>query len=167
MIGRSGRITARKETFLIAEQLQAARAAHWRQKQSPILTLEDAQSWLEQHPLCLYLPRQAQLPAPAPSFVEACMGSRQATPGAAAIEQAQGLLTRLVASGTVVPLNLLGAVGEQPDFLAQREALPFVLCPARRSRLEACAAEILRPQSLSPGARVVEGPGQGWRAYRR
>jgi 23S rRNA pseudouridine2605 synthase len=55
------------------------------------------------------------------------MGSRQATPGAAAIEQAQRLLTRLIASGTVVPLNLLGTVGEQPDFLAHREALPYVL----------------------------------------
>jgi 23S rRNA pseudouridine2605 synthase len=112
---------------LIAEQLQAARAAHWRQQQSPILTLDDAESWLAQHPLCLYLPRSAQLPAPAPSFVEACMGSRQATPGAAAIEQAQLLLTRLIASGAVVPLNLLGTVGEQPDFLAHREALPYVL----------------------------------------
>jgi 23S rRNA pseudouridine2605 synthase len=112
---------------LIAEQLQAARAAHWRQKQSPLLTLDDAQNWLAQHPLCLYLPRHAQLPAPAPSFVEACMGSRQATPGAAAIEQAQGLLTRLIVSGTVVPLNLLGTVGEQPDFLAHRDALPYVL----------------------------------------
>ncbi len=118
---------ARKETFLIAEQLQAARAAHWRQQQSPILTLDDAESWLAQHPLCLYLPRHTQLPAPAPTFVEACMGSRQATPGVAAIEQAQQLLTRLIASGTVVPLNLLGTVGEQPDFLAHREALPYVL----------------------------------------
>ncbi len=125
---RSGRHDhARKEIFLIAEQLQAARAAHWRQKQSPILTLEDAESWLQQHPLCLYLPRQAQLPAPAPSFVEACIGTRQAMPGAAAIEQAHGLLTRLIASGTVVPLNLLGTVSEQPDFLAHSEALPFVL----------------------------------------
>jgi 23S rRNA pseudouridine2605 synthase len=112
---------------LIAEQLQAARAAHWRQKQSPILTLEDAEGWLQQHPLCLYLPRQAQLPAPAPSFVEACLGIRQAMPGAAAIEQAHGLVTRLIASGTVVPLNLLGTVSEQPDFLAHSEALPFVL----------------------------------------
>jgi 23S rRNA pseudouridine2605 synthase len=112
---------------LIAEQLQAARAAHWRQKQSPILTLDEAESWLAQHPLCLYLPRQAQLPAPAPSFVEACMGSRQATPGAAAIEQAYGLMTRLIASGSVVPLNLLGTVTEQPDFLAHSEALPYVL----------------------------------------
>ncbi len=112
---------------MIAEQLQAARAAHWRQKQTPLLTLDDAQSWLGQHPLCLYLPRRAQLPAPAPSFVEACLGSTQTTPGTAAIEQAQGVLTRLTASATVVPLNLLGAVSEQPDFLATAEALPFVI----------------------------------------
>ena len=112
---------------MIAEQLQAARAAHWRQNQSPLLTLDDAQSWFTQHPLCLYLPRHAQLPAPAPSFVEACAGSRQATPGAEALAQAQSLLVRLVASGTVVPLNLLGTVSEQPDFLAHSDALPFVL----------------------------------------
>jgi 23S rRNA pseudouridine2605 synthase len=113
---------------LTAEQLQAARAAHWRQKQNPLLTLEDAERWLEQHPLCLYLPRRAQLTAPAPSFVEACMGTTQATPSAAAIEQAQGLLTRLVTAGSVVALNLLGAVSEQPDFLAHTQALPYVLC---------------------------------------
>jgi 23S rRNA pseudouridine2605 synthase len=114
--------------ILTAEQLQAARAAHWRQKQNPLLTLEDAERWLEQHPLCLYLPRRAQLTTPAPSFVEACMGTAQATPGAAAIEQAQGWLTRLVAGASVVALNLLGAVSEQPDFLAHKQALPYVLC---------------------------------------
>jgi 23S rRNA pseudouridine2605 synthase len=112
---------------LTAEQLQAARAAHWRQNQSPILTLDDAQSWLRQHPLCLYLPRRAQLPVPAPSFVEACMGNADASPGTAALEQAHGLVTRLIASGTVVALNLLGTVTEQPDFLAHSEALPFIL----------------------------------------
>src|SRR5882757_4184264 len=88
----------------------------------------DAERWLEQHPLCLYLPRRAQLTAPAPSFVEACMGSAQAMPGAAAIDQAQGWLTRLAATGSVVALNLLGAVSEQPDFLAHRQALPYVVC---------------------------------------
>ncbi len=112
---------------MIAEQLQAARAAHWRQNQSPILTLDDAQSWMTQHPLCLYLPRHAQLPAPAPSFVEACLGKLQTAPSLASIEQAHTLLIRLVASGTVVPLNLFGVVGEQPDFLAHRDALPAVL----------------------------------------
>jgi hypothetical protein len=112
---------------LIAEQLQAARAAHWRQQNNPLLTLEDAERWLAQHPLCLFLPRRAQLPAPAPSFVEACLGSTQATPDPAAIEHAQALLARLTAAGTVVPLNLLGTASEQPDFLATREALPFVI----------------------------------------
>ena len=88
------------------------------------------------------------------------MGSAQATPGAAAIEQAQGLLTRLIASGAVVALNLLGAVSEQPDFLAHSEALPFVLALRARPGLEACSAEILRAQGLSPGAGAVEGSGQ-------
>ena len=113
---------------MTAEQLQAARAAHWRQQKNPILTLDDAAHWLEQHPLCLYLPRRAQLPAPAPSFVEAVLGTAAATPGTDAIAQAQGLLTRLIDSGTVVALNLFGTVGEQPDFLVARQALPYVLC---------------------------------------
>jgi 23S rRNA pseudouridine2605 synthase len=113
---------------LTAEQLQRARAAHWRQQKNPILTLDDAAHWLEQHPLCLYLPRRAQLPAPAPSFVEAVLGTSSATPGSDAISQAQALLTRLIESGTVVALNLFGAVGEQPDFLVASQALPYVLC---------------------------------------
>ena len=113
---------------MTAEQLQAARAAHWRQQQNPLLTLEEAEEWLGLHPLCLFLPRPAQLPAPAPSLVEACMGRREATPGSEAIAVAQQMLTRLMAKGTVVGLNLLGAVTEQPDFVAQRDALPYVLC---------------------------------------
>jgi 23S rRNA pseudouridine2605 synthase len=113
---------------LTAEQLQAARAAHWRQQKNPLLTLDDAAGWLEQHPLCLYLPRRAQLPAPAPSFVEAVLGTSAATPGTDAIAPAQALLTRLIDSGAVVALNLFGAVGEQPDFLVGRQALPYVLC---------------------------------------
>ena len=98
MLGKksSGHFTGSKQYFsqlgkrgiiLTAEQLQAARAAHWRQKQNPLLTLEDAERWLEQHPLCLFLPRRAQFMAPAPSFVEACLGSTQATPGAAAFHE--------------------------------------------------------------------------------
>jgi 23S rRNA pseudouridine2605 synthase len=125
--GRERAEFPRQDDEMTKEQLQAARAAHWRQQQNPILTVEDAEGWLEQHPLCLYLPRQAQLPAPAPSFVEACMGSNQATPDMAAIERARDLMARLTGSGSAVPLNLLGGVGEQPDFLASRQALPFVV----------------------------------------
>ena len=113
---------------MTAEQLERARAAHWRQQKNPLLTLDDATQWLEQHPLCLYLPRRAQLPAPAPSFVEAVLGTPSATPGADAISAAHALVARLVASGAVVALNLFGAVGEQPDFLVARQALPYVLC---------------------------------------
>ena len=113
---------------MTAEQLQAARSAHWRQQKNPLLTLDDAAGWLEQHPLCLYLPRRAQLPAPAPSFVEAVLGTPAATPGSDAIAPAQALLSRLIDSGGVVALNLFGAVGEQPDFLVARQALPYVLC---------------------------------------
>ena len=55
-------------------------------------------------------------------------GERTGSPGPAALEQAQALLTRLIASGKVLALNLLGGVSEQPDFLAQQQALPYVLC---------------------------------------
>ncbi len=112
---------------MTADQLRTARAVHWRQSQNPILTLEDAQSWFEQHPLSLFLPRQAQLPAPAPSFVEACRGESSSTPPHEATEQARELLVRLIASGTVAALNLFGSLGEQPDFIAQAEILPFVI----------------------------------------
>jgi 23S rRNA pseudouridine2605 synthase len=112
---------------LTAEQLQAARAAHWHQIANPLLTLDDAATWLDQTGLCVFLPRQTQLPAPAPSFVEACLGETNATPPLATIEAANGLVTRLVSNRTVVPLNLLGVYSEQPDFLASIEVLPYLL----------------------------------------
>ena len=108
------------------EQLAAARATHWRQDAQPLLTLEDATSWLERMQLALYLPRKSQLLAPAPSFVEAVSGEGSATPGAEAIAQAHGHLVRMVAEGTAVPLNLFGTPGEQPDFLITIQALPHL-----------------------------------------
>jgi 23S rRNA pseudouridine2605 synthase len=113
---------------LTSDQLQAARATHWRQKQNPLLTLDEARDWLAAHGLCLYLPRRTQLPAPAPSLVEACLGTSQATSDAAAIGQAHAMMARLTASRSVVALNLLGTVSEQPDFLVHIEALPYVVC---------------------------------------
>jgi len=76
--------------------------------------------------LCLFLPRYTQLPAPAPSFVEATMGAVRVTPPAAAIAQATELVDRLIQEDRVIPLNLLGAVSEQPDFLTTPEVLPWV-----------------------------------------
>lgn len=108
------------------DQLQTARAAQWHQNASPLLTLDDAQAWLDRQGLCLFLPRHAQLPSPAPSFVEACFGQTTATPPRAAIETASELMTRLVKERHAVPLNLFGTLSEQPDFLATPETLPWI-----------------------------------------
>lgn len=107
------------------QQLQIARAAFWRQNVQPIVTLDDATSWLDQVGLCLFLPRHAQLPAPAPSFVEACLGAPNSAPPPAAVAAANELATRLVAAGQAIPLNLLGTFSEQPDFLIAPEVLPW------------------------------------------
>jgi len=108
------------------EQLASARAAHWREDANPLLTLDDAKAWLGQMQLCLYLPRKTHILAPAPSFVGAVAGSSSATPSPEAIQLAHDLLVRLVAEGTIVPLNLFGTPGEQPDFLVLTTALPHL-----------------------------------------
>ena len=108
------------------EQLQAVRAERWRQKSNPVLTLEDATAWIGATGLCLFLPRRHQFLTPAPSFIEATVGAPSEMPGQAAIAQARSLMIRLVESGNALPLNLFGALSEQPDFLASREAFPYI-----------------------------------------
>ena len=90
---------------------------------APLLTLDDAARWLDDIGLCLFLPRHTQLPAPAPSFVEACLGEPSITPPAASIDLATELASRLVAERRAVPLNLLGTFSEQPDFLITPDVL--------------------------------------------
>ena len=120
------RAPARKRHPLTSEQLQATRAIRWRQNSSPILTLEDAQAFLQQTGLCLFLPRKAQLNAAAPSFVEACLGQTNPTPPRSAIEAARELLVRLIDANQAIPLNLLGTPADHPDFLVTPDSLPFV-----------------------------------------
>jgi hypothetical protein len=91
------------------------------------VTYDDAAGWLEETGLCLFLPRHAQLPAPAPSFVEACMGVARALPPPEAIAEATALAQRLIDARKAVPLNLLGTYTEQPDFLVASEVLPWVV----------------------------------------
>ncbi|MGA7318018.1 MAG: hypothetical protein WBX22_29090 [Silvibacterium sp.] len=108
------------------EQLQAVRAERWRQKSNPLLTLEDAAAWVNTTGLCLFLPRHNQFLVPAPSFVEACTGEPSETPASGAIENASGLMIRLMEDGAVLFLNLFGTLSEQPDFLVSREAFPYI-----------------------------------------
>jgi 23S rRNA pseudouridine2605 synthase len=124
--GVSAHLTRKKEGFLTAEQLQAARAEKWRQKANPLLTMEDAEAWIESIGVSLFLPRKTQLQTPAPSLVEAVLGEANATPTPAAIQNAFELGSRLFAAEKSTPLNLLGSASEQPDFLVSSEALPYV-----------------------------------------
>jgi 23S rRNA pseudouridine2605 synthase len=133
------------------DQLEQVRRTRWRQDGNALLTLDDAERWLADTPLCLYLPRRQHLPVPAPSFVEAIAGRPDPTPGPEQIAAAAQMLSRLVASGAVIALNLFGAapgigvssfVGEHPDFLATPEALPYLyaLQPERNPKREPTTA---------------------------
>jgi 23S rRNA pseudouridine2605 synthase len=132
-------------------QLEQARRTRWRQDGNALLTLDDAERWLADTPLCLYLPRRQHLPVPAPTFVEAIAGRPDPTPNPEQIAAAAQMVARLVASGAVIALNLFGAapgigvssfVGEHPDFLATPEALPYLyaLQPERNPKREPSTA---------------------------
>jgi len=86
--------------------------------------------WLNASGLVLFTPRAAQLPAPAPSFVEAILGTPTAAPTLADTDQSRSLLSRLILDGGAIPLNLLGnptGVGtETPDFIVSPLAFPYI-----------------------------------------
>lgn len=143
------------------QQLQTARAALWHQNaettpDTALVTLDDARPWLEEIGLCLFLPRHTQLPAPAPSFVEACIGRGGITPPPAAISGAMDLVTRLVDERRAIPLNLLGTFSEQPDFLVTPEVLPWV-----------AAIRGDRQWKMAPGGRTTPIVIRAWEALDR
>ena len=113
-----------------ADRLAAARLAHWHQNAEPILTLNMLRNWLNASGLVFFTPRAAQLPAPAPSFVEAILGTSNAAPTLAETEHSRSLLARLILDGGAIPLNLLGsptgAGSETPDFLVSPLAFPYL-----------------------------------------
>src|SRR6202789_4566491 len=86
--------------------------------------------WLNTSGLVLFAPRAAQLPAPAPSFVEAIQGTPNAAPTLADTDQSRTLLSRLILDGGAIPLNLLGSPtgtrSETPDFIVSPLAFPYV-----------------------------------------
>jgi 23S rRNA pseudouridine2605 synthase len=113
-----------------ADQLAAARLAHWHHNAEPILTINMLRDWLNTSGLVLYTPRAQQLPSPAPSFVEAILGAANAAPTLADTEEPRSLLTRLIADGAAIPLNLLGnptgTGSETPDFIVSTLAFPYI-----------------------------------------
>ena len=113
-----------------ADQLAAARLAHWHHNAEPILTINMLRDWLNSSGLILYVPRTPQLPMPAPSFVEAILGAPNTAPTLAEIEEPRSLLARLIADGGAIPLNLLGSPSgtgtETPDFIVSPLAFPYI-----------------------------------------
>lgn len=111
-----------------ADQLATARLAQWHQNAEPIQTLNMLRDWLNTAGLVFFTPRAAQLPAPAPSFVEAVLGVPNAAPTLTDTDQTRSLLTRLILDGGAIPLNLLGSPtgSETPDFLVSPLAFPYL-----------------------------------------
>ncbi len=113
-----------------ADQLAAARLAHWHQNAEPILTINMLRDWVNASGLVLYTSRAQQIPSPAPSFVEALLGSANAAPTLAETDEPRGLLARLIADGGAIPLNLLGTPSgtgtETPDFIVSTLAFPYI-----------------------------------------
>jgi len=108
------------------QQLAAARAARWHQNGSGLLTIESLRDWLNDFGLVLFVPRTLQIPAPAPSFAEAILGMANPGPGVAEMEQARGMLARLAAEGAALPLNLLGSVGDAPDYVVSTQIFSYI-----------------------------------------
>jgi hypothetical protein len=108
-----------------AAQLADARLKHWQHNAQPLLTLEALRDWIASTGIILYMPRP-QLSVPAPSFVEAILGVTNTAPTLAEIEQARGLLSRLIGEGAAIPLNLLGSTTETPDFLISPSIFAFI-----------------------------------------
>ena len=108
------------------QQLAAARAKAWHQDGNPLLTAESALAWLADFGLVLFVPRSLQLPSPAPSLVEATLGASNAAPTTADSQTAWGFVGRLVAEGTVLPLNLMGVAGDTPDFVVSAQMFPYI-----------------------------------------
>ncbi len=107
-------------------QLAAARAKAWHQDGNAILTLEAARDWVNACGLVLFAPRTSQLPAPAPSLVEATLGAANGAPTLEETQVARGLVSRLVGEGLALPLNLLGVPGDSPDFVVSAQVFSYI-----------------------------------------
>ena len=125
--------TSQSESFVLSstpefngEQLAAARSERWHQSGDALLTLEAASEWVGELGLVLFAPRAHQLATPAPSLVEATLGRAVSAPTAAETEAARGLVARMTAEGSALPLNLLGSAGDVPDFVVSAQAFSYV-----------------------------------------
>ena len=112
-----------------ADQLATTRAEHWHQADNALHTIEAMREWINRSGLVVFSARP-QLGAPAPSLVEAALGTANAAPALNEAEGARSLLARLIAEGNAVPLNLMGVTGgtgtDTPDFVASAAVFSYI-----------------------------------------
>ena len=135
---------------LTAEQINAARLVHWHQASlasqvSPaaddeanfpsqntavaLLTQDALRSFVQRAGLVLFSPRSQMAAAPAPTIVEATLGRQEGSPSLTDVAEARKLVAQLVAGGSAIALNLLGAAtttAEDPDFIVTASAFPYI-----------------------------------------
>jgi hypothetical protein len=121
-----GRQPGSEVLSLTAEQLEASRAERMRHNGHGTLNLDEARTWIEETGFCLFLPRRQYSLSIAPSLVEAIAGQRNPAPDPKHTAVSEDLLVRLENESIAVRLNLLGQVGEQPDFVVAAWVLPYV-----------------------------------------
>jgi hypothetical protein len=109
-----------------ALQLAAARASAWHQSGDALLTFDATKDWINERGLLLFAPRAQQLPAPAPSLVEATLGAANAAPTLAESETARSLVARLTGEGLALPLNLMGVPSDSPDFVVSAQVFSYI-----------------------------------------
>jgi hypothetical protein len=109
-----------------ALQLAAARASAWHQSGDALLTFDATKDWITERGLLLFAPRAQQLPAPAPSLVEATLGAANAAPTLVETETARGLVARLTGEGLALPLNLMGVPSDSPDFVVSAQVFSYI-----------------------------------------
>ena len=109
--------------------MAGTRAERWHKAGNPLHSIESMREWITRSGLVLYSARP-QLGAPAPSLVEASLGTANAAPELNETDGARNLLARLIAEGNAVPLNLMGVTGgtgtDTPDFVASAAVFSYI-----------------------------------------
>jgi hypothetical protein len=108
------------------EQLQTARLPLWGQNEKVQATQDAVQAWMEKIGFCPVAPLLLPGGPPTPTLLEACLGRPLPQPTLAERTSIAPMLARLAQAKVAVPLLLVSPPGEQPDFVAGMDALPFL-----------------------------------------
>jgi hypothetical protein len=116
----------RKRGKLNKEQLQTARSPLWGQNTGVSPAMDAVQAWVEKTGLCPVAPLLKLGMAPTPTLLEFCLGRSDPQPTMAERAAMIPILAQLTRARVAVPLQLASPAGEQPDFVASMEALPYL-----------------------------------------